>query len=153
MQKLNLIPKTRIFLCHFDTRDKSGNNLGSQKRSNISFKIPIVPSWTMRLFPFISIHFSTVFTYTLIFATHLFSTTSFISSTSIFVVFRDVICATFRVGLAAFFLTTKTKSFILEVPFVVIIEVFLKVIWLAENKVMQTMYYKWLDMISFWYCL
>ena len=130
MQKLNLIPKT-IFLCHFDTRDKSGNNLGSQKRSNISFKIPIVPSWTMRLFPFISIHFSAVFTYTLIFAAHLFTT---FSSTSIFVVLRDVICATFRVGLATFFLTTKAKSFILEVPLVVIIEVFLEVIRLAAKR-------------------
>jgi hypothetical protein len=84
----------------------------------------------MRLFPFISIHFSAVFTYTLIFAAHLFTTTS---STSIFVVLRDVICATFRIGLAALFLTTKTKSFILEVPLVVIIEVFLEVIRLAEK--------------------
>ena len=41
MQKLNLIPKTRIFLCHFDTRDKSGNNLGSQKGLTSVLRFPL----------------------------------------------------------------------------------------------------------------
>ena len=41
MQKLNLIPKTRIFLCHFDTRDKSGNNLGSQKGLTSLLRFPL----------------------------------------------------------------------------------------------------------------